>query len=147
MTDKSIYVIAPKIKKICLHHIVKINPSKYNEIYYQFNNLNRLLGWGHATTIEYLVGHSGCSQVIIDQFADESVVITALKRKKLKLDLTQRHRGEEDPVVAAASILARFTFLEGLKMLSDQFEISLPKGASSLFKLASRFFGAMVERD
>jgi ribonuclease HIII len=141
LSDATIYMIAPKIQKLCLHHIVKINPSKYNEIYYQFNNLNRLLGWGHATTIEYLVEHSDCSQVTIDQFADESVVLTALKRKKLKLELTQRHKAESDPVVAAASILARYAFLEGLKKLGESLEVTLPKGASpAVIKMGKQIF-------
>jgi len=47
------------------------------------------------------------------------------------VSLTQRHRAEEDPVVAAASVLARAAFLDGLEHLGKQFEVELPKGASS----------------
>lgn len=132
LSDRKIQTIATKIKSKFLHHVVRINPAKYNEIYSSFKNLNRLLAWGHATTIEHLVEKSGCRKVIIDQFADESVVITALKRKGLEVDLTQRHRAEEDLVVAAASILARDAFLEGLQKLSQEVGFNLPKGASSL---------------
>lgn len=140
ISDKQIHVIAKQIKDNFAHHIVKINPSKYNEIYPQFNNLNKLLAWGHATTIEHLVAKTGCNEVIIDQFANEWVVISALKRKKLLINLTQRHRGEEDPVVAAASILARHTFLDGLEKLSLEFQMDLPKGASSKTIQAGREF-------
>lgn len=131
INDQNILSLCAKIKNHCAHHIVKINPKKYNELYLQFKNLNFLLAWGHATAIEQLVEKTGCQEIIIDQFANESVVLTALKRKNLKLNLTQRHRGEEDIVVAAASILARGAFLDSLKHLSSQFEITLPKGASS----------------
>jgi ribonuclease HIII len=131
MTDAAILKVARKIRAEFKHHIVKINPAKYNELYKQFKNLNRLLAWAHATTIEQLVSETNCRQVIIDQFADEHVVLTALSRKKLELNLTQRHRGEEDLVVAAASILAREAFLEGLEKLGDRFEVDLPKGASA----------------
>lgn len=131
LSDDFIRKIAPKIKEVCLHHIVKINPAKYNEIYLKFKNLNRLLAWGHATTIEHLVEKSGCLKVTVDQFADESVVITALKRKQLTIDLTQAHRAEADLVVAAASILARHAFLEGLDKLGKDIGIKLPKGASA----------------
>ncbi|MBA3721000.1 MAG: ribonuclease HIII [Parachlamydiaceae bacterium] len=131
ITDINIHKIADKIKNKFLYHIVKINPSKYNEIYANFKNLNRLLGWGHATTIEQLIEKSNCRKVVIDQFADESVVITALKRKKIDVDLTQRHRAEEDLVVAAASILARHAFLDGLDQLGKDIGIVLPKGASA----------------
>lgn len=130
LTDAAIVVIGKKIKLEFQHHIVKINPLKYNELYDQFKNLNKLLAWGHATTIEQLVLKTDCHNVIIDQFASEDVVITALKRKKLEVNLTQRHRGEEDLVVAAASILARLTFLEGLELLGKKFDCVLPKGAS-----------------
>lgn len=131
LNDATILKVAKKIRENFIHHIVKINPKKYNELYAQFKNLNRLLAWGHATTIEQLVEKANCKFVIIDQFASEEVVITALKRKKLEIELTQRHRGEEDLVVAAASILARETFLEGMDSLSKTYGITLPKGASA----------------
>jgi ribonuclease HIII len=132
LNDATILKVAKKIRENFIHHIVKINPKKYNELYAQFKNLNRLLAWGHATAIEQLVEKANCKFVIIDQFANEEVVITALKRKKLEIELTQRHRGEEDLVVAAASILARETFLEGMDSLSKTYGLTLPKGASAL---------------
>lgn len=131
LTDDAIRKIGSKIKKISLYHIVKINPIKYNQIYAEFKNLNRLLAWGHATTIEQLVLQSGCKDVLIDQFADESVVELALKRKKLAVNLTQKHRGEEDLAVAAASILARLAFIDGLHLLSQELGLELPKGSST----------------
>ncbi|MCE5318265.1 MAG: ribonuclease HIII [Parachlamydia sp.] len=140
LTDGSIAKIAKQIRTSIVHHIVKINPAKYNELYGQFHNLNRLLAWGHATAIEQLSLRTKCQNVIIDQFADEHVVLTALKRKNISLELTQRHRGEEDLVVAAASILARYTFVEGLKSLSEQWGLDLPKGASKATIEAARAF-------
>lgn len=136
LSDATIRKLAKEIKSLCLTHIVKINPPKYNQIYADFKNLNRLLAWGHATTIEQLVQQSNCQTVIIDQFADESVVEQALKRKKLAVKLTQRHRAEEDLPVAAASILARAAFIEGLDQLSQEVGIMLPKGSSDATKRA-----------
>jgi ribonuclease HIII len=138
LTDKTIRKLAKDIQRHCLYHIVKINPLKYNQIYADFKNLNRLLAWGHATTIEQLVQQSNCQNVIIDQFADESVVEQALKRKKLAVNLTQRHRAEEDLAVAAASILARNAFVEGLDRLSQEVGILLPKGSSKATMLAAK---------
>ena len=140
INDAGIIALGRKIKAQFTHHIVKINPQKYNELYDQFRNLNRLLAWGHATTIEQLVVKTDCRSVIIDQFASEDVVITALRRKKLEVTLTQRHRAEEDLVVAAASILARQAFLEGLAQLSEQYGIKLPKGASAATITAANHF-------
>lgn len=140
ISDKEILLLCRKIRESFPHHIVRINPSKYNELYAKFNNLNRLLAWGHATTIEQMVEKTNCSDVVIDQFAGEHIVITAVKRKNLKLNLTQRHRAEEDLVVAAASILARGAFLEGLEKIGQEFAIKLPKGASAQTIEAGRQF-------
>lgn len=130
VTDAGIAVLARKIRNTCPHHIIRLNPLKYNELYQSFANLNRLLAWGHATAIEQLVRETHCHDVTIDQFAAEAVVETALKRKGIEVHLTQRHRAESDLVVAAASILARHAFLEGLGRLSEEFGITIPKGAS-----------------
>ncbi len=132
IADMVVRKLSAKIKQACPHAVVFISPKKYNELYASFHNLNRLLAWGHATAINELVEKTGCTNVIIDQFASEHLVINALKQKKLDVTLTQRHRAEADPVVAAASILARAAFLEGLEHLSKQYGMEIPKGASSI---------------
>lgn len=131
MTDKAILVFSQKIKKLCPHAIIRLNPKRYNELYANFHNLNRLLAWGHATAISELVSRTQCTNVIIDQFASEDVVLSALKHKNIHIDITQRHKAESDPVVAAASILARAAFVEGIDQLGIEVGIELPKGASS----------------
>jgi ribonuclease HIII len=140
MTEGAIKKAAKAIMAKCAHQIVKINPAKYNELIVQFDNLNKLLAWGHATAIEQLVTKTNCPRVIIDQFANEHVVLTALKRKNLTLDLTQRHRGEEDLVVAAASILARYTFVTALEEFKKTYGMEFPKGASSKTIAAGKEF-------
>ncbi|NRA90277.1 MAG: ribonuclease HIII [Simkaniaceae bacterium] len=140
LSDKIIIEIAEKIKKICDFSTIKLFPSKYNELYSRFKNLNHLLAWGHATAIEDVAIKSGCKSVIIDQFASEHVVENALKQKSIQVDLTQRHRGEEDIVVAGASILARAAFVQGIDRLSKEFNLTLPKGASKLVIEAGQRF-------
>lgn len=131
MHDRAIAKMAEKLEKEFAFSIVVINPNKYNELYQSFNNLNRLLAWGHATAIEDLHKQTHCHKALIDQFANESVVELALKKKKLTIDLEQRTKGEEDPVVAAASIIARNGFVRGIERLSRHFDMELPKGASA----------------
>lgn len=132
MSDKSVLEMSKKIKASFPHSIVRLSPKKYNELYQSFHNLNRLLAWGHATAIAELVEKTKCDNVIIDQFASEKLVIDALEQKKISPKLTQRHGAEADPVVAAASILARAAFLEGLEALSQTVGMTLPKGASNI---------------
>lgn len=143
MQEGTILRMAQTIKENFIHQIVVIRPPRYNELYPQFGNLNSLLGWGHATVIDNLVQKSGCPCVIIDQFASEYVVKRALSKKGVAVDLTQRHRGEEDPVVAAASILARATFVLELKALEEEIGMPLPKGASIFTLKAGK---ALLER-
>lgn len=131
LSDQKIIKIAPKIRSLLPHHIVLLNPETYNRLYEQFNNLNHLLAWGHATAIEKVVQQTKCSTVLIDQFASDWVVKNQLKKKSLTLDVTQRPKAESDPVVAAASILARYTFVMSLKKLGDELGIPLAKGASA----------------
>lgn len=131
MNDRKILILASQIRSLVPHSIVRLFPEKYNELYGKFRNLNSLLAWGHATAIGELVEKTHCKKVIIDQFASEHVVENALKRKHIEVDLTQRHYGEEDPIVAAASILARCAFVDGIESLGKMVEMTLPKGASS----------------
>lgn len=140
LNDKAILAMAPKIEQLCAHAYVLMSPVRYNELYASFRNLNQLLAWGHATAIEQLVEQTQCRCVIVDQFAYEHVVQNALKRKKLDVQLTQRHRAEEDIVVAAASVLARYQFLCGLNALSRKYGVTLPKGAAPQVIVAGRQF-------
>jgi len=132
LKDDLIIKIAEKIRKKYPFHLVRIGPKRYNELYEKFGNLNLLLGWGHATVIENMLDKTECSRVVIDQFAAEHVVETALRRKGKEAHLIQRTQGERDLVVAAASILARAAFVEGLARLEKEMNQKLPKGASKM---------------
>ena len=130
LTAPSIMKIANQIRTSVPHHIVRINPLKYNTLYSQFANLNLLLAWGHATVIEALAAETGCKRALIDQFTHLPLVENALKKKSLALEFSKKTKGESDPVVAAASILARAAFVDGLDKLSKNIGLELPKGAS-----------------
>ncbi|MCH9609525.1 MAG: Ribonuclease HIII [Chlamydiales bacterium] len=131
LQDGAILKIAAKIEQSYPYALVRIGPERYNDLYKKFANLNSLLGWGHATAICELIEKTMCNRVIIDQFAAEHVVETALKKKKKQCELIQRTKGEEDLVVAAASILARAAFVRGIERLGKEVELKLPKGANA----------------
>ncbi len=143
LNDITILKLAEKIEKNYLYSLIKIGPEKYNDLYEKFSNLNLLLGWGHATAICELLDKTACKRVIIDKFAAEHVVENALKRKKQSCELIQRTKGEEDLVVAAASILARAAFVKGIKRLGESVGIELPKGASPSVILVGKKLVAM----
>ncbi len=139
--DPTILKMSEKIKAICDFESIVIFPERYNELYEQFKNLNSLLAWGHSKAIETLHQKTGCKSVIVDQFASSKhVVENALKRKGLHLNLTQMHKAESDIVVAAASIIARAGFLNGLEKMKKHYQIDFPKGAAAIVKDAARTF-------
>lgn len=134
ISDDGILKIAKNLRSQFPYTVIRLFPLKYNELHGKFKNLNRLLGWAHAAALGDLSLKTGCKKALLDQFAEKHVMETALKQKKIAVELEQKVRGEEDLVVAAASILARAAFLDGMKSLSEEYGIELPKGASSIVK-------------
>ena len=129
--DKNINKLAAIIKNNCVFSIVTINPAKYNELYTKFNNLNKLLAWGHARTIENILEKKDCNYAISDKFGDEKLIKNALMDKGKNIELEQKHRAESDIAVAAASILVRAQFIAGINDLSKKYNTEIPKGASA----------------
>jgi ribonuclease HIII len=136
--DDNILKLAKKIRAEFAYTTIRLFPLKYNELYGKFKNLNRLMAWTHTAALGDLCQKTGCKEAILDQFADKSLVDKQVQQKKLDVHLVQRVRGEEDIVVAGASILARAAFLEGMEKLSEEYEMKIPKGASAAVKDAAR---------
>lgn len=121
------------------YEIIRIGPERYNEIYPQFGNLNRMLAWGHARVIEVLMKKvPSCRHALSDQFARASVLESALSAKKLDICLEQRTKAESDLAVAAASILARERFVDWMDEASERGGVKLPLGASAQVVKAGR---------
>jgi ribonuclease HIII len=121
------------------YEVITIGPSKYNQLYEKFGNLNRLLAWGHATVIENLLTkRPDCPRALSDQFADPAVLKKALKERGRGIELVQRTKAESDPAVAAASILARHAFVTWLAKKSEEMQVELLKGASEQVKVNAR---------
>ena len=136
-SDARIRTLADAVRKITmgLTETVLIGPSRYNELYEKFGNLNKLLGWGHARVIENLLGKKpDCPRSLSDQFADAGVIRRALLDKSRKINVEQRPRAESDIAVAAASILAREAFINWLDREGKKLGMRLEKGASPQVK-------------
>lgn len=123
--------------------VVEMGPSKYNELYERFKlsgkNLNHLLAWGHATVLENLLTrYPECQQAIADQFGNERYILSQLKEKGKGITLHQTPKAEANIGVAAASIVARYRFVQKMKKLSELFEVDLPLGANPVVKQRAR---------
>jgi ribonuclease HIII len=112
--------------------VVAIGPEAYNRLHAKFGNVNRLLAWGHAKTLENLLEKvPDCPRAISDQFGNKSLVLNALQARGRRITLEQHPRAEQDIAVAAASILARDEFVRRLGSLGDRLGVRLPKGAGA----------------
>lgn len=131
LTDKRMLTLASEIKALCPYSVVVISPTRYNQLYERFRNLNRLLAWAHARALENVLEKVQCNLAIADQFGDESFLINALLKRGRQVRLEQHPRAEADLAVAAASILARAEFVRRIEKLSEQVGRPLPKGASN----------------
>ncbi len=109
---------------------------KYNDLMSRPGaNLNRLLAWQHATALEQALLAKRVPWGLLDQFTKQPLVQRELAKKKVEnFDLRMRTKAEEDPVVAAASVVARAEFVRQMHALSKKFGAKLQKGAGPLVK-------------
>ncbi|MEI6077179.1 MAG: ribonuclease HIII [Verrucomicrobiota bacterium] len=145
-SDKKISDLAELIRHTpgCVTDLVVVGNEAYNRLYHKMKSVNTLLAWGHARVIENLMGkryqmNPPPVKAISDQFAaSKSVIEKALMTAGREIQLVQRHKAETDIAVAAASILARDGFVQGLAKLEHQFQRKFPKGAGGIVDTAAK---------
>ena len=130
LSDNSISKLAIEISRQCHYSVVTMGPERYNELYNEIGNLNRLLAWGHSRVIENILATEECDYALADQFGDEKLIINALMEKGRTIEVKQKTGAESNMGVAAASILARAEFVQRIAMLSVKYGMDFPKGAS-----------------
>lgn len=140
-SDARIRDLADSMRKVAglKHEVVLIPPTRYNQLYQQFGNLNRLLAWGHAKVIGLLQERvPECPRALSDQFARPDLIERALQERGTEITLEQRTKAESDPAVAAASLFAREAFIDWLDRAGQPLGESLPKGVSPKVKEVGR---------
>ena len=141
--DKKIHAIAEKIKKTAgvVYEVICIGPRRYNELYEEIGNLNRLLAWGHARVIAALHEKMpSCPRALSDQFANEWVLKRALGQRRIPVQLEQRTKAESDVAVAAASILARDRFVQWMQQTAAASNCPMPLGCGPHVTRAAQHF-------
>lgn len=140
LTDKKMLSLSVEIKKRVPHSIIAISNSKYNELYANIKNLNKLLAWGHARAIENILNSSTCEYALSDKFGDEGLIKSALMKNGRSIRLEQMCKAESDIAVAAASVIARASFVQKMQAMEQTYGIKFPKGCSGLVKTAASEF-------
>ncbi|MDD3976397.1 MAG: ribonuclease HIII [Candidatus ainarchaeum sp.] len=123
-----------KTKKEIYWVNVTVKPKKYNELYSKIRNLNKLLAWEHARSLENLLTelskqNINCETVIADQFEDNGLVEKSLMNLGKRIHLIKIPKAESNISVAVASVIARAQFLYEIKALGENIDCVLPKGA------------------
>jgi ribonuclease HIII len=118
--------------------VIALAPPVYNALQARLRSQGRstswLLAWLHARCIENLLARGHRPEVaVVDRFARPELLSGRLLplTRGLELPIVQRPRAESDMAVAAASILARAAFLDGLYAISAKAGVELPKGAGA----------------
>ena len=143
LSSTKIKNIASKLKKKYSKHISIVSPSnvKYNQLYESFKNLNKFLAWGHARVIQNLITEWPITidGVVSDQFGNEQYIQNALSSMK-NLNLIQRPYGETNVAVAAASIIARDSFVRKIAAIQKDYGMKIPLGAGPNVSKAAKQF-------
>ena len=146
LSDTTISNMSIKVRKLLLApqiSTVLIPPVRYNLQFAKYGNVNRVLGWAHATAIEEVLAfNEPCKLAIADQFGDQSYIEDALKRRGKAVELVQVPKAERDTAVATASVLARDTLLKSRLEMREKFGENFPLGSTDVIT----FGRALVER-
>lgn len=142
LSDTTVANKASQVRKICgpkRYRLVIIPPLKYNILIREMGNVNKLLGWAHARAIEDLLANGDdCNTAVADQFGDPGYIRDSLMARGRQIDLIQAHKAERDLAVAAASIIARDTFLRKREELSKAYGVQFPKGSSNVIEFGKK---------
>ena len=118
------------------YSVISIAPEKYNVLYEDFKNVNKLLNWAHSKVIENLYKIYKSEYVIVDQFSKTALNIS-LKPEFANVNFIQMPRAEKYVGVAAASILARNEMNKWFEKKQNE-GFNVLKGASAEVEYAAK---------
>ncbi len=131
LTDSSILKLDKEIRntKGVVFKTAFARMPKYNELYNKFDrNLNKLLAWYHSKSLISALDERPAPWGLLDQFTKQKLVDAYVKDRQ-DFKLISRTKAESDPVVAAASIVARAVYVREMHRLSREAGEPLAKGA------------------
>jgi ribonuclease HIII len=145
ISDARIVDIFNEVNGLVEYSVKVLKPAEYNEEIRKIGNVSILLAKMHAEVIEDLLTDlkhkdTNCKEVVIDQFSKvEDRVTRELGELGRQVDFKQFHRGERDPAVAVASVIARAVFLAEWSNMERKYDFRFPKGASSVIRAGKKF--------
>ena len=143
ISDERVRRLGPALQERFDFAVEILDPPTYNREHARRKNLNPILADLHARAIRRIA--SSGDHVVVDRFAREGLLEERLSDLDLRLE--QFPRAERIVAVAAASVIARFVFLERIRELSEEYATELHKGAGAPTDAAARRFVDLHGRD
>lgn len=135
LDDNKIIEIVPEIiKKIPYKSFILTN-SKYNCLYDDTMNMNKIKAILHnKVLVELTKEYPNVDYVIVDEFAKPTLYYNYLKESpNVYKNITFMTKAESKSLsVACASLISRFIFLKEFDKIGEKVDMFLPKGASNL---------------
>jgi ribonuclease HIII len=137
LNDEKIIAIARQIKDIIPHSLLTLHNAKYNQMQQSGMSQGKMKALLHNQAIGHVlkkIAPVRPEAILIDQFVQESTYYQHLKGQKeiIKDQVYFSTKAEGIHIaVAAASILARYAFVQYFDKLSDAAGFKLPKGAGA----------------
>ncbi|MBL8898071.1 MAG: ribonuclease HIII [Planctomycetes bacterium] len=147
LSDPQVERLAGKLEETGRGAVVSLAPPHYNARYAATGNINVLLGELYAECWRALAPRLAAPPpiVLIDQFTPAAARLAKALALPRGTRLELRTKGERDVAVAAASVLARAAFVQGLREQGQPFGTELPAGSggpvSRAIKEFARSFG------
>ena len=135
LNDKQIVQIAKELIHTVPYSLLVLNNEKYNELQQKGMSQGKIKAILHNRALQNVkakIEGEELDGILVDQFCEPGVYFNYLTKEKnlLKEGLYFATKGESVHLsVAAASILARYSFLKEMDKLGARFHTVIPKGA------------------
>lgn len=141
LSDERVRVLAPWIRDHFDFAERVLSPAEYNAAHKEAgSNVNTLLAKLHVEVMAEVREASGFDAAVVDRFSPREPVRTAWADRSASLKVVEIPRAEAVPAVAAASVLARESFLRQMEELRDAWACKLPLGSGAPVPPALRGF-------
>ena len=144
LSDDKILEIAPKIISKIKYTQLCLDNIKYNELVANGFNMNKIKAYMHNQALSLLIKKNNLNnpRLIVDQFAEKDLYYSYLKDvKEVVRNIEFITKAESSsPAVAAASIIARYSFLKHWELIEKHYNITIPKGAGAAVDTFGQLF-------
>ena len=144
LSDDKILEIAPKIISKIKYTQLCLDNIKYNELVANGFNMNKIKAYMHNQALSLLIKKNNLNnpRLIVDQFAEKDLYYSYLREvKEVVRNIEFMTKAESSsPAVAAASIIARYSFLKHWELIEKHYNITIPKGAGAAVDTFGQLF-------